>query len=513
MRFELGDEKWQRQLWSKERGSPNLESAGGGPIRKGNSRRKKAGPLNLESAGSGSNNSKAPNPESAGPSPADDEAAQWAKVRRQAEFDMQLDVYASGSTNVTRIMSRARLLDNMFMDLTCLKIDWRRMTEWDAALWVRSRINGGTKTAGSLARTALNLAERFTDEPFFSTSALVKAQAAPAHGERAESEPPKPAVPLTWQHIEALETALTTGKTSQQRILAGFFVFLVHSSHRCSNGQRTRKLRLSDDAILGESLLKGKPVWTKWAASRIGMVIDDWAGIWVDELHSCGLPGPDFLVKAPNAALDGWINRPATYDDFSRSLHVLLMVYGGESPETVIEFTPHGCRHVQVTAGTQLASQGLITERSLESLGHWEKGSKMTGKYDAAACVTELQTRKTISDALRTGWRPAADGCLPAPATPAMQHIAFPGTPIRAMAPSTPATEVMKADAAEATSSTQSTSPMTVVNIQRNRAHRVKPGSRLSLCAWWTCGSIDQPAANARFGQIGNAKRCTKCFG
>ena len=51
--------------------------------------------------------------------------------------------------------------------------------------------------------------------------------------------------------------ALVTGKTSQQRILAGFFVFLVHSSHRCSNGQRTRKLQLSDDAILGESLLKG----------------------------------------------------------------------------------------------------------------------------------------------------------------------------------------------------------------------------------------------------------------
>ena len=70
----------------------------------------------------------------------------------------------------------------------------------------------------------------------------------------------------------------------------------------------------------------------------------------------------------------------------------------------------------------------------------------MMGKYDAAACVTELQTRKTISDALRSGWRPAADGCLPAPATPAMQHIAFPGTPLRAMAPGTPVTEVMNED-------------------------------------------------------------------
>ena len=125
---------------------------------------------------------------------------------------MLMDVYVSGSANIDRIMGRSRLLTNMFLDMKCLRIDVCALTEWDAALWVRSRIIGGTKTAGSLAKTALNLAERFTGEPFFSTSALVKAQATPAHGERAESEPPKPAAPLTWRHIEALETALSTGK-------------------------------------------------------------------------------------------------------------------------------------------------------------------------------------------------------------------------------------------------------------------------------------------------------------
>ena len=53
------------------------------------------------------------------------------------------------------------------------------------------------------------------------------------------------------------------------------------------------------------------------------------------------------------------------------------MVHGGESPESVVSFTPCGCRHVQVTAATQMASQGLLAESSLESLGHWEKSSKM----------------------------------------------------------------------------------------------------------------------------------------
>ena len=417
----------------------------------------------------------------------------------------------------------------MFLDMKCLRIDVCALTEWDAALWVRSRIIGGTKTAGSLAKTALNLAERFTDEPFFSTSALVKAQATPAHGERAESEPPKPAAPLTWRHIEALETALSTGKTSQQRILAGFFVFLVHSSHRCSNGQRTRKLRLSEDAILGESLLKGKPVWTKWAASRMGMVVDDWAGTWIDELHAVGLPGPDYLVKAPNATLDGWINRPATYHDFSRSLHLLLMVYAGETPETVVNFTPHGCRHVQVTAGAQLASQGLLTDRSLETLGRWEKGSKMTGKYDAAACVTELQTRKTISDALRSGWRPAADGCLPAPATPAMQQMVFPGTPVCAMASTTPAigpcpstpsllSERMKKLAESKGEESADVAPgatekVMVLNTQRRRVHLVDTSKKTSTCGWWSCGSKDEPAWNAGFIGSMLETKCSRCFG
>ena len=105
------------------------------------------------------------------------------------------------------------------------------------------------------------------------------------------------------------------------------------------------------------------------------------------------------------------------------------MVYAGETPQAVVNYTPHGCRHVSVTAATQLAFQGVISDSSIEYLGHWKKGSKMTRHYDSAACVTELSTRKTISDALRSGWRPATDGNLPTPATPAGSNSACPGTP------------------------------------------------------------------------------------
>ena len=86
------------------------------------------------------------------------------------------------------------------------------------------------------------------------------------------------------------------------------------------------------------------------------------------------------------------------------------MVYAGEKPEDVIDVTPHGCRHVQVTAATQLAARGVITETAIESLCQWEKGAKMLGLYDSSFCVTELSTRKNTSDALRSGWdlRPTA---------------------------------------------------------------------------------------------------------
>ena len=96
-------------------------------------------------------------------------------------------------------------------------------------------------------------------------------QAVPTHGVRAASEPPKPACPLKWRYIEALEALIDGGSTAQQRVMPGFFVFLIHSSHRCSNGQQTRRLRLTDVAVMGESLLKGKRTYTKRAATREGL--------------------------------------------------------------------------------------------------------------------------------------------------------------------------------------------------------------------------------------------------
>ena len=395
-----------------------------------------------------------------------------------------------------------------------MRIDVTQLTDWDSALWTRSKVNGGTKTAGALARTTLQLAERFTGNAFFWNSSVVRAQAFPKNATRETSEAPKSAIPPTWDHIESLESAITTGATAQQRVLSGYFIFLVHSSHRCANGQRSRRLTLTPDALLGESLLKGKPTWTKWAAARLGITRDDWAEPWMAELRENGMPGPDYLIRAPNASLDRWLDRPARYADFSRALHLLLMVYGGETPSTVVDYTPHGCRHVQVTAAAQLVSQGLLTDAAVEVLGHWGKGSKMPRTYNDAACVTELATRSIVLDSFRSGWRPAANGSLPAPATPAMVRNTIPGTPLTTIATQrAERSSDTGAKVNDRVNPTTHTKVLTVVNTRRKMAHRVRPPSVTTTCGFYTCGSALNPTQNAVFGPVGKAVMCTACFG
>lgn len=58
---------------------------------------------------------------------------------------------------------------------------------------------------------------------------------------------------------------------------------------------------------MGESILKGKKTWTRWVASRVGFTGMDWAQEWMEELRSCGLLGPDYIVRAPNVSLTAWL--------------------------------------------------------------------------------------------------------------------------------------------------------------------------------------------------------------
>ena len=108
-----------------------------------------------------------------------------------------------------------------------------------------------------------------------------------------------------------------------------------------------------------------------------------------------------------------WEHRIAEYNDLLKALHIILMEYFGMSAEQAVPYTLHGFRHTMVVAGAQLRQQKMVSTEGMESLGHWERGSAMPNRYDTAAGVTELGTRLTITNAIRAGWRPAAEGEAP----------------------------------------------------------------------------------------------------
>ena len=246
--------------------------------------------------------------------------------------------------------------------------------------------------------------------------------------------------------------------------------------------------------------MKGKASWTRWAALRDGVSRDNWAGEWLQCLTAENLPSEDYILYATNVTMDAWILRAARYADFSRALHLLLMAHCSESPDTVVEFTPHGCRHSQITAAQQLAQQGHLSVSCLESLGHWERGSRMPKHYDAAACVTELQARRKAALALKKGWRPARDGEFP-------EQVNLDNDEDRDLVNIS-----FNIDGA-ADEDVRTNKSVVVLNTLRKKLHLNIPPALKTKCVWWQCGEASKPSEHARFNATGNSgKWCRNCF-
>ena len=182
----------------------------------------------------------------------------------------------------------------------------------------------------------------------------------------------------------------------------------------------------------------------------------------------------------------------------------------GMSASHAAEFNPHGFRHLLLTMGQQFRTLGVVAESDLERLGHWCKGSSMVREYDSNAGVSELAARSSIMCAAREGWRPVMNGMLPMPlpATPAAQSLVR-GCPATPLPPAT-------------LSTSSCTSPMTpssslpkldyVLHTQRCKWHYSAHGSGKTSCKMWTCGTVAEPAANARFAdEISGFSMCRPC--
>ena len=215
-----------------------------------------------------------------------------------AELDLQMQIYRAGSRSVKVVERRARLAESFFLDLQVLGWSLTSFSEWFAAAWVRSQVSSGRKTAGASARMTLRLVRDATGLTTFCESPLVLAQgSAESSAGSGANEPPEPAKVPEFDILQEFEIAMVKGDTVQQRGYLGFFVFLSQCSARCSDGQRSRKLKISEHALCGESRMKNKKCWTRWFCPRDGFFLRNWADEWLASLQASGLPGPDFLLN------------------------------------------------------------------------------------------------------------------------------------------------------------------------------------------------------------------------
>ena len=77
----------------------------------------------------------------------------------------------------------------------------------------------------------------------------------------AVKEPPIPAVTIEPDMMIKFEKLITSARTPQQRVVCAFFVYLGATFSRAANGQTSRNVGPTKDALIAEQLMKGKKYW------------------------------------------------------------------------------------------------------------------------------------------------------------------------------------------------------------------------------------------------------------
>ena len=141
-------------------------------------------------------------------------------------------------------------------------------------------------------------------------------------------------------------------------------------------------------------------------------------------------------------------------------------------------------RHFMIDSGKQLRALKICSAEDIEKFGHWNKGSAMTEAYDNAAGVSELMARHVVLSAVRSGWRPAADGELP-----------------------NPMPEPSQGNAGSSTDRLDSRNvAITVGNPVTKRLHLSDPHAKVSRCKMF---AFDRHDGSAVFGEAGDGwDRC-----
>ena len=220
--------------------------------------------------------------------------------------------------------------------------------------------------------------------------------------------------------------------------------------------------------------MKGKRVQTHGLLSAKASAVRIGGDAWISCLSSEGLPGKDFVMRAPNANWSGFKDRIADFYDAQAALRALLVISGMELREAMT-YSCHSFRHLYPTAGKQLD----LNADNIEAMGRWKPGGGMPELYDSRACVSELLQKSKVIAAVTSGWELAAPGCIPAKPPPA---TAPPRRQPRPVGPRVQAQGLV----------------CYVLHTGKSKLHGYT-GGPYSLCRQWRCGERDSPSMDALF--------------
>ena len=132
-----------------------------------------------------------------------------------------------------------------------------------------------------------------------------------------------------------------------------------------------------------------------------GLRGENWGTHWLNNLKANNMRGKDFVLLAPTNKSQGFQYRIAPFGEILNVQRYLFMKAPlNYTPEQALEKASHRWRHLYLTAARQVG----VSDEGQEEVGHRQKGSMMSRRYDSKGSMVELMSKNTVMIALERGW-------------------------------------------------------------------------------------------------------------
>ena len=258
--------------------------------------------------------------------------------QEESVMKLQTNAFIHNFSSPKSLNAARRKFETYLLAMRGLNVNLLDPEEWTLAAFITGQAQRGASSPRKMVQT-LAWAERAFELSLGLESPLVQAQRS-SWTPGAETRARKPAKTASMENLP-FEV-----ESNMMRCWAGAQCAMAHGCLRWADLQATKNLKLTKDAVFGVSWrMKGKKTHVPWAALRVGFTGRDWGSAWLSELAAAGLPGEDFILKAPNSSWTSFANRIADFSDGQAAMRALL-VKAGMTVKSVMEYSCHSWRHL-----------------------------------------------------------------------------------------------------------------------------------------------------------------------